>query len=267
MISNRRRKEIEQLAEEFRRKEGIFSCGISNIFDLCNNKYYLIRYPLGSNAVLGAVIYKDNDYIVFSNSSSVLSREIFTVAHEIGHIYLGHITLENQLIQDITLENINDQETEANHFAACLLMPQDEVNKFIATQLQNKKRISTLEVAAIMSAFNVSFEMVVNRLTHLNIISSTEHDDLLNKKSDTTVSNLLRAIGVSPTLCIAQKIKSVPVEFLQWLLFNYQHGLIPVETLQKAIEFLDEIAIEDFGVCSPKDDEDFDLDAYLGNMD
>jgi len=47
--------------------------------------YKVIRYPIGSNAFLGSSLLKDTDRIIFSNSSIILSREIFTVAHEIGH--------------------------------------------------------------------------------------------------------------------------------------------------------------------------------------
>ena len=46
--------------------------------------YKLLRYPLGENADLGFVIKKNNDIVVFTNSCSRLSREIFTLAHEIG---------------------------------------------------------------------------------------------------------------------------------------------------------------------------------------
>ena len=48
--------------------------------------YKLLRYPLGENADLGFSVKKDNDTIIFTNSCIRLSREIFTLAHEIGHI-------------------------------------------------------------------------------------------------------------------------------------------------------------------------------------
>lgn len=259
------RKEIERNAAEFRGLLGINSVGISNIFDVCNSKYLLIRYPLGRDGVLGAAIYKDGDYIVFSNSSQVLSREIFTIAHELGHIRLGHVGIDNQLVQDIDENNEGNEETEADYFAACFLMPKDKVEEFIDFQFQNHNSCewTLLEVAAVMSAFSVSFETAVNRLNALNIITQSQYNKLLNQKADNKVSNLLRAIGVAPDLCFAKEQKSIPVEFLQWTCSNYRQGLIPIETMEKAVGYLDDVTIDDLGIVPPKQEEDFDLDAFL----
>jgi Zn-dependent peptidase ImmA (M78 family) len=260
-----RRKEIERNAAEFRGLLGINSVGISNIFDVCNTKYLLIRYPLGKDGVLGAAIYKDGDYIVFSNSSQVLSREVFTVAHELGHIILRHIGIDNQLMQDISENNAGNEETEADYFAACFLMPKDKVEEFIDFQFQNHgdSEWTLLDVAAVMSTFNVSFETALNRLETIGRIDQTQHNKLLSQKADKKVSNLLRAIGVSPDLCFPKEQKCLPVEFLQWTCANYSQGLIPIETLEKAVGYLDEVSVDDLGVNPPKQKEDFDLDDFL----
>lgn len=264
-----RKKEIERNAAEFRGLLGINSVGISNIFDVCNTKYLLIRYPLGKDGILGAAIYKDGDQIVFSNSSQVLSREIFTVAHELGHIRLGHIGIDNQLIQDVDENSAGSEESEADYFAACFLMPKDKVEEFIDFQFQNhgNNEWTLLEVAAIMSAFNVSFDTAINRLETLSIITHSQYNNLLSQKAEKKVSNLLRAIGVSPDLCFAKEQKSIPVEFLQWTCANYSKGFIPIETLEKAVGYLDDISVDDLGVTPPKQEEDFDLDAFLEEDD
>lgn len=260
-----RKNEIERNAAEFRGALGINSVGISNIFDVCNTKYLLIRYPLGADGVLGAAIYKSGDYIVFSNSSQILSREIFTVAHELGHIRLGHIGPHKQILQDIGNISSELEEIEADYFAACFLMPKDKVYEFIQYQFSGhgNGEWTLLEIAAIMSAFNVSFETVLVRLKELRIINEAEYSSLSARKSDKKVSNLLRAIGMAPDLCFAQESKSIPVEFLQWTCSNYQNGFIPIETLEKAVSYLD-ITVDDLGIMPHKSrDDDFDLDAFL----
>lgn len=262
-MNSSRRKEIERNAAEFRGLLGINSVGISNIFDVCNTKYLLIRYPLGEDGILGATIYKDGDYIVFSNSSQVLSREIFTVAHELGHIRLGHVGVDKQLIQDVYDKANESEETEADYFAACFLMPKDKVEEFINFQFQNhnKSEWTLLEIAAIMSTFNVSFDTATLRLKTIDIITPEQYNKLLEQKADKKISNLLRAIGTAPTLCFASKAKCLPVEFLQWTRSNYSNGLIPIETLEKAVSYLD-VSIEDLGITHPKPKEDFDLDSF-----
>lgn len=260
-----RKKEIERIATDFRNLLGINSVGVSNIFDVCNSKYYLIRYPLGGDGVLGAAIYKSGDFIVFSNSSQVLSREIFTVAHELGHIQLGHVGSHKQVIKDTDVLEKTNEEAEADYFAACFLMPKDKVDKFVDFQLQNheKNTWTMVDVAAVMSEFNVSFETAINRLVALGIISQSQRDSLVLQKAEQKVSNLLRAIGEAPDLCFAQNHKSIPWDFLRWTCSNYSKGLIPKESLEKAIEYLDNVSIDDLGVVPPKHDQDFDLDAFL----
>lgn len=81
-----------------------------------------IRYPLGENADLGFTIKKDQDIVIFTNSSIRLSREIFTLAHELGHAVL-HMEADSSFIDDsITIadRSTDEREQEANYFAACL---------------------------------------------------------------------------------------------------------------------------------------------------
>ena len=63
-----------------------------------------------------------------------------------------------------------------------------------------------------------------------------------------------------------KEIKSIPVEFLQWVRNNYVHGVIPIETLKKATDYLD-MSVDDFDVEAPQIEEDFDLDAFLEGDD
>ena len=264
-MNSSRKVEIEKLANKFRRTTGIYSKGISNIFDVCSSEYYLIRYPIGETAVLGAAMIKDGDIIIFSNSSYPLSREIFTVAHEIGHVVLNHIESNNCTIHELSSNHMDENELEANHFAVCLLMPKDKVDEYISDQFQYCEGYlwTPLEIATIMGTFNVSFDVALNRLNNLGYITNDQYEFLQHQKNETKVSNLLRAIGISPQLCFAEQIKRVPIDFLKWVKSNYQNGVIPSETMEKAVKYLDEVSIEDFAVTPIAEDNDFDLDAFL----
>lgn len=81
-----RRKDIRRTAAVVREKCKVSRYGIIDLFKECARLgYKLIRYPLGENADLGFTIKKDQDIVIFTNSSIRLSREIFTLAHELGH--------------------------------------------------------------------------------------------------------------------------------------------------------------------------------------
>ena len=267
-MTKSRKLEIEKEAEDFRKSKGINTCGITNIFELCDTEYYLIRYPVGENGILGAAFYRAGEYVVFSNSSVIRSREIFTVAHEIGHIRLGHLGTRQRMItdHDHDIDSRSEQEKEANYFAACLLMPQDDLRKFMRGM--DTGNLTPLEIAKIMGVFGVSFDTVINRLKNTDIITQSERDSLLAKKNETKVTELLRAINVSTDLCKPENVKNVPSDFLKWVQFNYQKHVIPRETVEKAVGYLDGVSanalIGDIAEPVDNDCDDLDLDSILG---
>lgn len=60
---------------------------------------------------------------IFINSQRPDERKLFTLAHEIGHFLLGHNGTNFRIDRDI-YKNKDVYETEANFFAAALLMPE-----------------------------------------------------------------------------------------------------------------------------------------------
>lgn len=88
------------------------------IFDSIQNYSKITKTPLSkfiNNEVLcdGCTIVGGNIYIVLYNENiSNLGRLNWTLAHEVGHIYLGHVS------------DGPTEEIEAHYFAAQLLMPE-----------------------------------------------------------------------------------------------------------------------------------------------
>ena len=79
---------------------------------------------------------------IFYDSSLPLARQRFTVAHEIGHLILGHVC-PGTTTSHIGVER--DAETMANQFAARLLAPAavlHEVGAMTAEEIQHLCRIS-----------------------------------------------------------------------------------------------------------------------------
>lgn len=262
-----RKLEIEKKADDFRQNKGIYTYGITNIFELCDSEYYLIRYPIGEDGILGAAFYKMGNFVVFSNSSVIRSREIFTVAHEIGHIRLGHLGSKHRVITEHDLNSGYENEEEANYFAACLLMPQDLVRKFMREM--NLDDLTPLDIAKIMSVFGVSFDTAINRLRSLELLTQSKRDSLCEKKNEIKVTELLRAINVSTDLCKPENVKKVPSDFLKWVQFNYQKHLIPRDTVEKAVGYLEGVSADALvgDIDDLTDDEciDIDLDSILGD--
>ena len=70
-----RRKDIRRTAAVVREKCKVSRYGIIDLFKECARLgYKLIRYPLVENADLGFTIKKDQDIVIFTNSSIRLSK-------------------------------------------------------------------------------------------------------------------------------------------------------------------------------------------------
>lgn len=239
MLDSRKR-EIRIEADAFREKCKVSRYGIIDLFNECERLgYKLIRYPLGENADLGFTVRRDKDIIIFTNSCSRLSREIFTLAHEIGHIIL-HIEKEKSFIDDkltITGKSTNEKEQEANYFAACLLMPTEEVHRFVDLEIQESGKcgLTAMDIARMMSEFNVSFDMALNRLEALGLIDGSQKFCLDSEKVQRRVGKLLQCVGGNAKLNVPSEEIRIPYEYIDYVIYNYNHNAIPKETLEKAL--------------------------------
>lgn len=273
-MRNSRKREIRVEADRFREKCKVSKYGIIDLFKECERMgYKLIRYPLGDNANLGFTMTKDNDIIIFTNSSSRLAREIFTLGHEIGHAIL-HLNNKSSFEDDeITLSgrDSNEFEQEANYFAACLLMPDDEVRKFLDLEVDDfeKNGLTAMDITRIMSEFKVSFDTALNRLDSLGVIDPAKKIHLDNDKNKLRVGNLLKSVGGNSKLNISSNEINIPHEYIEYVIYNYNHNAVPLETLEKTLAYY-HLSIEDVSDKIRKHEDfelDDDLDELIGGLD
>ena len=79
--------------------------------------------------ISGLIYVENNDKIIFVNSNDILARRRFTVAHELGH-YICHMNSDEKDKVIISYRGLrNNEEREADKFAAELLMPEDNLLK------------------------------------------------------------------------------------------------------------------------------------------
>ncbi len=100
------------------------------------------------------------------------SRRNFTIAHEIGHLFLhmGFITSDdiwNQQKNEVFFRNgYSEQEYQANEFAAALLMPEDEYIR----QIEKNQEDGRVIISKIADYFNVSADAASMRGKWLGIL-------------------------------------------------------------------------------------------------
>ena len=118
----------------------------------------------------------------------------------------------------------------------------------------------------MMSEFNVSYDMALNRLENLGKIDGKQHKLLDNEKCEKRVGNLLRVVGGNAKLNQKTEEKELPYEYIEYAIYNYNHNAVPKETVEKVLACYD-LKMEDIAdsLQEPKEEEE-NLDLLIGGL-
>lgn len=122
------REKISKEAENLLREMGlrhIFPCPVEKIINRLNFSGHLFTPDTQTKVISGAVDHQQKR--IYINTEDSVQRQLFTAAHEVGHIRL-HPNHDHVDYRDTFLNN-DPHEKEADFFAACLLMPEDAFRK------------------------------------------------------------------------------------------------------------------------------------------
>jgi Zn-dependent peptidase ImmA (M78 family) len=139
-----------------------------------------VRYSAGAEDVSGALIRNEKSVVIAVNSAQHENRQRFTIAHEIGHFLLHkgtrvhfdedfRINYRNSVSSDATEQD----EIEANAFAAALLMPESFLRR---DWLRLKPRDNSIPEAikTLGIRYKVSTKAMELRLVNIGFISPVE---------------------------------------------------------------------------------------------
>jgi Zn-dependent peptidase ImmA (M78 family) len=139
-----------------------------------------VRYSAGSEEVSGALIRNEESVVIAVNSAQHDNRQRFTIAHEIGHFLLHkgtqvhfdedfRINYRNAVSSDATEQD----EIEANGFAAALLMPEPFLRRdWLRLRPEDAAIPSVIKSLAVR--YKVSTKAMELRLVNLGFISPVE---------------------------------------------------------------------------------------------
>jgi Zn-dependent peptidase ImmA (M78 family) len=240
--------EIEERALKIRQEYNIQTNGVKDIFSLIEQRnIHLIRYPFGKDVLLGFSTMFEGKKVIVSNSSEILSREIFTIAHELGHIIYDFEECNQDLKIDLDIMEVNEdiQEERAFHFANCFLMPEGHLANFIKYKLNKRySELTALDIVRIQMEFNVSYNAAVKRLYEIGFILNNHKNELFNKKNETSSSALFRMIDADDRLLLPCNVIKVPTQYYEYVVSNYENKYIPFSSMQKALALLGKDASE-----------------------
>lgn len=146
---------------------------IFNIEDyIYNSGIIILGIPFGFRQTFGVSIGSEDDgpaILVNTDTSVSAERQVFTLAHELGHILMHSNNYTNNIEKE---DPVNEhEENEADIFASNLLMPEDAFVDY----LKKTKNLGLVEsVLKIKRYFGVSYATVLYRLCDITGLDQTE---------------------------------------------------------------------------------------------
>ncbi len=127
--------------------------------------------------VIGEIKKSGDEYHILILGSDHYYRKRFTMAHELGHFVLHKNKLDslrsifdsNQYQADGITE---EEETEANDFAAEILMPEDKVREIFAETMRSQNNNEDRTIEEMSKIFQVSKMAIKLRLYLLDLIKN-----------------------------------------------------------------------------------------------
>jgi len=255
---------IEKKALEER--DNMTSYGIKNIFSFIIQKdILLIRYPFGKDKLLGFSTIYEGKKVIVSNSSEILSREIYTVAHELGHIIFDLSDDSNGIKIDTTDEvsELGICEERAFHFANCFLMPEEELRRFIRHELKKYPQdLNAFDIVRMQLEFQVSYAALIVRLFDIGILNSSQKSNLFDKRDSLTSRVLFQKLDADQKLLKPAEVTEVPPNYLEYVTSNYDNNYIPYTSLEKALGLINMDASA-FKITTACKDEELDIDVIF----
>ena len=173
-----------------------------NIFGILEDKCTVIYYPLKNEKNRGfhikRVVGDQLEDFVYINTDKPMAEQIFTAAHELGHIFevaekvwkmLGYSGMPTE----------KEEEDITNRFAAELLMPAEAFKKVYSSNIEvdviknGKIKLDDLirVIVMQMNTFLVPYEAVRRRLMETSLIPKRVADFLESKEEILLLVNLL----------------------------------------------------------------------------
>ena len=138
------------------------------------------RVPTESN-IEGFSIYHKEFPIIFVRKQDAKQRQLFTLAHELGHIILhrnGSIDSEENLYA------AKGMERDVNAFAGFLLVPDDVLKGIDSTEKPNSPQQFEQWLREPAKASGVSVEVILRRLLDTNRLTGAEYRTYRDWKKD-----------------------------------------------------------------------------------
>lgn len=163
-----------QAAQKLLADHGVTEAPI-NVQELAGQAGAIVSYEAFKEDLSGVLVKEKTRVVIGVNSFHAMTRQRFTIAHELGHLMLGHkgevFVDQTVMRRDAKSSTAADPlEIEANQFAAELLMPASLVLEAVRRRQAKRSDLSSiLLVDELAEEFQVSSQAMEYRLTNLGM--------------------------------------------------------------------------------------------------
>lgn len=188
-------KRIAEIANQFRHRLGLGDGPIHNLFEAVEEiGLKVLRYSIPIPGFFGLSAYsvEQGAFVLVNTDNISIERQLFTLAHEIGHLIFHRGEYQDTLMEEGPKEEEKAREAVANHFASHLLVSQAALNR--ALNVFN-------HLIQLKAHFRVSYTML---LTRLEDMGKLKYDDAIQKirgeYKRRTGESLIKEMEVEPVL-------------------------------------------------------------------
>ncbi|MBC6418614.1 MAG: ImmA/IrrE family metallo-endopeptidase [Prochloron sp. SP5CPC1] len=206
---------IADIATQFRHRLGMGDGPIFNLFEATEKiGLKVLRQPIPMKNFFGLSAYSANQgaFVLVHSHNITIERQLFTLAHEIGHLIFHRDEYEDTLINIGTKEEEKAREKVADYFASHLLVPQDALER----ALNDIKALSPLK-----AHFRVSYQMILMRLEEMGGLKYSDSIKQIRwQYKQSTGKSLTNDIEIEPCLSESEFPENQRFKTLVWQSFK-----------------------------------------------
>jgi Zn-dependent peptidase ImmA (M78 family) len=208
---------------------------VLGIEDLAGIPVTVLALPGGLAGLQGR---KHDRSFIFVNGADSAVRQRFTLAHEFGHVELGHIGSVDYTTDVFGERGRPPAEVQADGFASEFLAPADGVRRWLAAMGEPPDDLDT--VVRLAEYFHVSAEAALYRLQRARHLTKGRVEAIKSRIAVGEHSALCRRLGLGEhedTLSHAHgDLPRMPRATITEAATAYERGLLTVEQIARLLE-------------------------------
>jgi len=166
---------LEKAAVEFRKECGYNTDNPIRVKSLLQQLNVLTIFRKMEGTFSGMSLKVNEDRFMLINSTHSIGRQHFTIFHELYHLYIQKDF--ERIICDGPKDSKNKkEESNADIFAANVMLPRDGILNFIPAEQLKKDKILFSTILALEQYYSCSHQAMLIRLENLNLITQKMKD-------------------------------------------------------------------------------------------